>query len=299
VGAFSFKGKGTRSSTITGVGGRLQSTHLGRSARILRQLREEQKLMHTTHFQPTHERPVQPTTPFSFSQLARQRHFLLRPRLRRRSLLPRRHCRLQTAATTLRATSGCSAQRRGRNRRGCRQSPPAAAVHTGAARSRAQAQRRPAGEPAMSPRHNAAHSIASAGPAGELEMSRWDTLSGHRILPRLGGAASRTSSLSVRASGRHQSMLAVSVGAASTSPFLETTTTRPWRPSAPSWSIRPMMVFDLYAAVQFGAGGPRFSGHESQFGDGAAQFAGKDPGTHRFGSLSLLDMALAWRSPVL
>lgn len=37
-----------------------------------------------------------------------------------------------------------------------------------------------------------------------------------------------------------------------------------------------MMGFDLDTVVQFGAGGPHFSGHKSQFGDRATQFSGKD-----------------------
>jgi hypothetical protein len=95
-------------------------------------------------------------------------------------------------------------------------------------------------------------------------------------------------------------MLAVAVGAVPTSPFCEMTKTWLWQPLAPYWSIRLIMVFDLDVVVQFGVGGPRFSGHESQFGDGASQFAGKDPkGTLRFGLLSLLDVALAWKSLVL
>jgi hypothetical protein len=130
-------------------------------------------------------------------------------------------------------TSGCSAQRRGRNRRGCCQSPPVAPVHTRTVRSRAQAQYRPTGEPAMSPRHNTTPSTSATRPAGELALSRWDTLSGHRIWPRLGSAASQNSSLSISAGGRQHSMLAVAVGAAPTSPFCETTKTWLWRPSAP------------------------------------------------------------------
>jgi hypothetical protein len=51
--------RGTRSSTITGVGGRVQSTHLTRSARILRQMREEENLLRMTHFSPHHEWPIQ------------------------------------------------------------------------------------------------------------------------------------------------------------------------------------------------------------------------------------------------
>jgi hypothetical protein len=76
----------------------------------------------------------------------------------------------------------------------------------------------------------------------------------------------REEAASPTATSATQTVLAIAVGAAPTSPSRGTPTTRPWL-SVPSRSIRQMTGFDLDTTIQFGTREPKFSG----------QFAGKDP----------------------
>jgi hypothetical protein len=74
----------------------------------------------------------------------------------------------------------------------------------------------------------------------------------------------REEAASPTATSATQTVLAIAVGAAPTSPSRGTPTTRPWL-SVPSRSIQQMTGFDLDTTIQFGTKEPRFSGHVLRF----------------------------------